>query len=638
MAAPVSVESDAGATVKPTLMKAVTSKCFHALLEMAEEMEMEKASAHQLVDFVVALTDAGVDTLRVLVEFLGDDIENAIRVALPEAPCVDGAVVAVIGAFLGDSEQKLNMERATSRRARDPGLSDSLVALERAKRARVEKEEKANFKEGAAEKTGIRGPRAWSHRGGPTSLGAVDEKAYAKWASKAIQLLVRGGVPSIPLADASADPEGARRGLLGGARAATLRLRVRTWATFVRWLEWQRGRAWPANVADVMDYILHTISETPSATFASVFLAGLGWFEARSGLLEDERYADNERVKLLLERARVDLNLHTAEVVRAPRFPISIIVALEVAVLDGAAPVGHRVLAWARLIKIFGVLRSDDIRRATRQDFQLGDAGLTGSLRQTKTTGAGKKVRHLTFFIPEEASFSGLPWLRRGFELWQEAVPQDVDHFLPRPAGDLSSFTRRVASTHDLAAMFRAALQGLLVPALGDAGWATTEEEFVNDSFAGTFTGHSERCSLPSLAATLGVPKAERDYLGRWSPSGSDEYIRSSKVVMRKTVEKLMEASVALEAYVTTDESESFESLGKRMVRNGKKVEDVDAMVVRIKERARKVFEDLKRAGEKKKAEKEMTQQEEETRTAVPQVAAPEVLDEAEEGSDRKAL
>lgn len=38
------------------------------------------------------------------------------------------------------------------------------------------------------------------------------------------------------------------------------------------------------------------------------------------------------------------------------------------------------------------------------------------------------------------------------------------------------------------------------------------------------WTEHSERSTLSSALASLGIVKSDRDLLGRWSPEGSDQY------------------------------------------------------------------------------------------------------------------
>eukprot|EP00959_Pyramimonas_sp_CCMP1952_P084745 1772192-Pyramimonas_sp.AAC.1 len=41
----------------------------------------------------------------------------------------------------------------------------------------------------------------------------------------------------------------------------------------------------------------------------------------------------------------------------------------------------------------------------------------------------------------------------------------------------------------------------------------------------------SERATIPSVAAAMGVPNNERDYLGKWSPGASGARARARRVV-----------------------------------------------------------------------------------------------------------
>ena len=76
---------------------------------------------------------------------------------------------------------------------------------------------------------------------------------------------------------------------------------------------------------------------------------------------------------------------------------------MECKVLCPDAPLGMRVMAWSRLIKIYGTLRWDDLQRLRPGDSALRQAGLVGRLSQTTTSGAGKKVRDLPLFVPRHA-------------------------------------------------------------------------------------------------------------------------------------------------------------------------------------------------------------------------------------------
>ena len=76
------------------------------------------------------------------------------------------------------------------------------------------------------------------------------------------------------------------------------------------------------------------------------------------------------------------------------------------------------------------------------------------------------------------------------------------------------------------------------------------------------WTEHSERLTLSSGLASLGVVKSERDLLGRWSPEGSDQYyIRTYNSVVGKMQHIYAEAVRRGDAYHRLDEGAILEDL-----------------------------------------------------------------------------
>ena len=222
----------------------------------------------------------------------------------------------------------------------------------------------------------------------------MDDKEWKRWSAKALALLELGEVLSIATAEKAADPTLAKEALLGAARSATIRLRTRVWASFVRWLQWRRGYVWPRSIVDLMDYAAEVSQESPSPTFPRAFAGALSWFEARSWLPSEERYIDDGQLKLYLDRMGMEMARPAEATVKAPRFPVSVVAALEVAVTDeNSLLVGLRVVAWCRLIKVYGVMRTDDLKRVRPADLQLGEAGLHARLSRTKTSGPDKKIK-----------------------------------------------------------------------------------------------------------------------------------------------------------------------------------------------------------------------------------------------------
>jgi hypothetical protein len=62
--------------------------------------------------------------------------------------------------------------------------------------------------------------------------------------------------------------------------------------------------------------------------------------------------------------------------------------------------------------------------------------------------------------------------------------------------------------------------------------WAESASPLLPHGAHMFWSEHSERNCLSSVAAALGVEKSRRDYLGRWQPSQSDEYVRTAGQVV----------------------------------------------------------------------------------------------------------
>ena len=126
-------------------------------------------------------------------------------------------------------------------------------------------------------------------------------------------------------------------------------------------------------------------------------------------------------------------------------------------------------------------------------------------------------------------------------------------------------------------------------------GWTVSDDALLPEKLAVTMTGHSERATLTSWAAAIGVPKSERDHMGRWSPSGSDDYVRTYRAIVKKVLAKMVETARATGAYRVFDEPDSIEALGDKCMKIGEDKEIVEKLVVKAKENARAVFEGIEK-------------------------------------------
>ena len=218
----------------------------------------------------------------------------------------------------------------------------------------------------------------------------------------------------------------------------------------------------------------------------------------------------------------------------------------------------------------YGALRADDLQRILPDNVQLTETGITMRLHRTKTTGAGKRVRDLVVHVPAHAWLASSGWMSVGHDLWKMHAPGKRDFFLPRPGPSLSSFGEKVAEPSDVAALNQALLEVLKVPvpkAVKEAddtvegGVFEGRDRLVDERLVGLWTGHSEISTLTSGLAAMGVPKTERDPLGRWCPQGSDEYVRSHRALVRRLLTRYTEAAQKPDGFRALDEGDAITCL-----------------------------------------------------------------------------
>ena len=91
-------------------------------------------------------------------------------------------------------------------------------------------------------------------------------------------------------------------------------------------------------------------------------------------------------------------------------------------------------------------------------EVMTGEAGLTGRLTRTKTSGAGKSLNEFRLFIPKTAYVVNETCLETGHTLWGSGVKQGQDYFIGRLAPDITTFLNKVATASDLSGMWSKSL------------------------------------------------------------------------------------------------------------------------------------------------------------------------------------
>ena len=522
---------------------------------------------------------------RVLADAGSDGAAELLALALPGA-AQEPELVKRVEELLA-AARRAGRRLAAERLREAPGLGDAEAVLLRQRRQREEEEATTRRQEPGE-------GRPWTPRGGAKlrmprrgqghdGLADRDAKLRQKWVERFVATLANSEVPAAKAARAAGDPARMLAGLAGKARASTLRIRVRTWERMARWLEAKCGHSWPQSAEEVLDYLWAVMDEAPVASLPGQLRAGLRWYEHRSGLPEDAHLSRSDLLCRHLELAEQEALGNGPDRRKAPRLPGIMLAALEVMVCEPGDFVALRVAAWTRLLKAYGVLRADDLQRMAPADVELRESGFVGVLRQTKTTGMGKKVRSLMVYVPFDLYVADPKWLEVGYHLWREAAPFERDFFLPRALPDFTGFVKRLAEVSDMAALNTVVLSFLKVPEVvasvdGEKAFRGGAARLVPSGLELAWTGHSERATLPSALAALGVPKGERDPLGRWPPSGSDDYVRSYKALVKKVGKVFVKAVRSPNAYHDLDEEDALiearASAGRR--HRGDEIPEVD--------------------------------------------------------------
>lgn len=219
---------------------------------------------------------------------------------------------------------------------------------------------------------------------------------------------------------------------------------------------------------------------------------------------------------------------------RAPRYPVVMLEAMENIVLKTDAVLGLRMVAWMKLVKVWGALRFDDLQKIKPEGLSMLSGRMTTTLRITKTSGPGKRMQELPVCISEHAYIWDASWLKTGFDLLKSEADFERDYLMPQLESDWNSFRKKAASYNDMS-VYACGLRRALCSSL-------SFEELIPDALACYWTEHSERATLPTGLAMIGIPKSDRDLVGRWKPDASDSYIRSYDGLVAKLQYKFSSA------------------------------------------------------------------------------------------------
>ena len=348
-----------------------------------------------------------------------------------------------------------------------------------------------------------------------------------------------------------ARPERVKQALLGKYRASSVKRYLAYWQGFRRWCNTTSGSN-PLQPAQLVDYLLAREEEGMGASIPLAVSKAVSWFEKTAGIPEDEGYSNDALVATVVRDLMKKLEEGAPPRKRAPRMLSCFIPALERLVADQSREDRLRLGAWVKLVKIWASLRFDDLAHIRVDMARVYEGRMAGLLKRTKTTGAGKRVKELPFHVATCAWIEQSDWLTMGMEILGKSPTGSGDLLVPSGAGELGATGNKVMQYQEAVAWSTEVMSALED---GRGG------RLVPDGWERFWTEHSERATLASGLAALGVPKPERDMLGRWAPEGSDQYVRSYNAVIARLQNKFAQPVRVGDGYNAFDEGAVMEEL-----------------------------------------------------------------------------
>mmetsp|Transcript_25222 Transcript_25222/g.40376 ORF Transcript_25222/g.40376 Transcript_25222/m.40376 type:complete len:674 (+) Transcript_25222:59-2080(+) len=375
--------------------------------------------------------------------------------------------------------------------------------------------------------------------------------------------------PSAATMAASIHPERLLSRMAAGKRTSTLKEKLRLYKNMSAWMWSVFHVTFPVIPIQLMDYLAERGEEPCGHTVPTAILSMIGFLETVGGIPSAKCLATHPTVKAMADDLRLELLANSPRpVTKASCLAVAFLLAWESKVADESEVFYVRILAWVKLVRVWAALRSSDLLGISPRDIVMKNGNLRGMITQSKTTGKGKKVGVLFFHVSGNAWLRNSEWLSQGWILFQESAT-DRTCLLPLPSKDLAALSDKIPSYTQSCAASRKlmAVSALQATKVGEE--AGEELPLLLDGVQVFWTEHSDRATLPTWAAMIGVSKEDADRLGRWQPSESEAYVRAARTVVLRVQDRVAVRIRTAGKNDLTGEEELLEKLEEFLTRRG---------------------------------------------------------------------
>ena len=379
-----------------------------------------------------------------------------------------------------------------------------------------------------------------------------------RWSYELSVIIEEAGLPVTYQIAAMDNPEKGWRRIFGSRRAKTLRNRFRAWVRFRSWLVSAANKTWPRGIQDLVNYVEEGISFGCARTMPGELQAALVVLETAGRIAEPDQLSRDPTWLAHLQSWKSDLDGQKVSRGSAKPYSVAILIALELLVVDTDEQFYKRLIAWTMLMSVWACMRVDDVQCIRPESMRLSTRGFSVKLLRTKTTGPGKLHGQVHAFIQRDCTLTGNDWLAAGFSLWDgDDLMFPRDYLVPYPTANWASVRKKIMEPPALANHYRMVLASLGTPKREDGEWRSNPHMgLVPDEMVLFWTGHSARHVLPTISASIGCLKVDRDFLGRWAigRSGSNSYLLTSRQIVERIQALVTKSLVTGEPQYDEDE------------------------------------------------------------------------------------
>ena len=384
------------------------------------------------------------------------------------------------------------------------------------------------------------------------------DKVY--WTAQVVDLLKRVRAPLLEMAASSTRPDDIFEVSVGATRGSTMKTYLQALVPFRNYLMMLSGSEWTDDVVHIISFLRAAASKPCSPTYPKRFIQALRWVMRVGGWTGPDLIAEHGLVQKSMDYWSEALFSQVHPLKQAPRLPWVVLAALELYICNDRHPRHLRYKAYTIMFKAIGTLREDDIQHLKARKLRTMGCMLVGDLMKSKTTGAAKRVRQLPVALHTEWTLTRSLWLENGIALGDELLSKDSDYMLPR-FDSAGAALDEPCSYSESSALSKRVLTDLRSPIYHSetGNWSEGDSLLLNPALAGFWTEHSARPVVPTAAQSLGAPKESRDCLGRWSPTGADDYARAYRTAAGELQMMVLKAVLGRDRRL--EESEVFDRI-----------------------------------------------------------------------------